>query len=328
MTEMEGVERVITYPEVFKIKLGIGEDAFASLRQKKNLEQVLEVFNIAIMGGAGAAAASSSAVATTFFAPAGLLAALGVGATAATPIGWVIAAGVASAGGFFGIRRYLRSGREDRVNVGPKWINTPLDALAVALFDFFAPLGIKVAALDGEMKPVERLLITEYFVREWGYSERFVQLALPELEGNVDTFPIVELVDNLIEFKKQSPDCDFDALSKELTSFLKEVTRADGKLHELEVMFIQWLEITLVRGKPGFWDELHSAVGFNRKSSKKTQGDVASVPGSVSVENAPNGDGYKGSEDEDGPTHETHAPDATWTGRNVRSPLRWVRDQL
>ena len=83
MTEMEGVERVITYPEVFKIKLGIGEDAFASLRQKKNLEQVLEVFNIAIMGGAGAAAASSSAVATTFSAPAGLLAALGVGATAA-----------------------------------------------------------------------------------------------------------------------------------------------------------------------------------------------------------------------------------------------------
>ena len=314
---MEGVERVIEHPLYFKMKLGIGDDAFESWRQKKNLKKILNVLNIAIVGGAGAAL-------VTLFAPAGILVTLGL---AASPVGWMIAAAVASSAGYYGISRYLRSGREGRVRDVPEWINGPLDALAVVMFDFFAPLGIEVAALDGGITDSERRLITEYFVREWGYSERFVQFALPKLESNVETFPIVELVDNLIEYKKQSPDINSDALSEELTGFLKEVTRVDGELHDLEVIFVQWLEITLARGKPGFWNKLHSAVGFNRGSKKKKEG-AGDGEQRGDNRNALNGDDGQGGDDGNGSSQEGQAPDSTLVGRNFQSALRWAKDQL
>ena len=283
---MEDVKRVIKHPLLFKNKLGIGAAAYRSLQQKETGEAILRVLNIATAGGAGAAIAS-------LLAPAGILVTLGL---AASPVGWIIAAGVASSAGVFGISQILRGGREERLRVITTWTNTPLDVLAVALFNFFAPLGIKVATLDGSMTDPERRLITEYFVYEWGYSERFIQLALPKLESNVDTFPIVELVDDLIEYNKLSPDCDYDALSKELTGFLQEVTRADGELHDLEVIFIQWLEISLAHGKPGFWNGLISKVRFGRGSKKETQGNDES--------------------------------DSTLIGRYFPSALRWARDQI
>ena len=265
MTEMEGVERVIENPLNFKSKLGIGEDAFAALRTKKLVGEGVRILDTAGAFGVGAAIASSSTVATTFFAPTGFLAALGIGAAAVTPIGWVIAAGVASTAGYYGISRYLRSGREDRVDIIPKWINTPLDALAVDLFGFFAPLGVKAAAVvDGRMEERERLYIESYFVREWGYSEKFVQAALPKIDSNLEIFNAVDLVNNLIEFQKGNPDCNYDFMSENLVAFLKEVTRADERLDDSEVIFIQWLENMLKAGKPGVLEKFISAVGVNR----------------------------------------------------------------
>ena len=40
MANFDDVDSVIEVPERFKIKLGIGEDAYSSLRMKKNLGQV------------------------------------------------------------------------------------------------------------------------------------------------------------------------------------------------------------------------------------------------------------------------------------------------
>ena len=328
MTNFERVERVIDHPKVFKSKLGIGEDAFASLRKKKLVGEGVRILDTAGAFGVGAAVASSSAVATTFFAPTGLLAGLGIGAAAATPIGWVIAAGVASTAGYYGISRYLRSGREDRVDVVPKWINTPLDALAVVMFDFFAPLGLTAAHVDGLVTDSERKCIKNYFMSEWGYSPEFVQNALPDAERNLENLRVVELVNNMIEYKISSPDCNYDALSKELTGFLKEVTRADGELHDQEIIFVQWLEITLARGKPGFWDGLYSSVGFGRRSGKKTQGKGESVPNSVSDLSAPNSDGGRGGEDRNESSQEGHALDSTLVGRNIRRAVHWAQDGL
>lgn len=263
MADFDGVERVIAHPKVFKSKLGIGEDAFASLQKKKLVGEVVRILDTAGAFGVGAAVANLPPVAAIFFAPTGPLAALGIGAAAATPIGWVIVAGVASTAGYYGISRYLRSGWKERVDVIPKWINTPLDALAVVLFDFFAPLGLNVADFDGKVTESERQCIKDYFVNEWGYTPEFVEKALPDTEQNLENISIVELVNKMIKYKISSPDCNYDELSNELTSFLKEVTRADGELHDLEVIFIQWLEITLARGKRGFWDGLRSAVGLS-----------------------------------------------------------------
>ena len=325
---MEGVEYVIEHPLIFKDKLGIGADAFASLRKKKLVGEGVRILDTAGAFGVGAAVASSSAVATTFFAPAGLLAALGIGATAATPIGWVIAAGVASTAGYYGISRYLRSGREDRVDVVPKWINTPLDALAVVMFDFFAPLGLKAAYADGLVTDSERQCIENYFVSEWGYSPEFVRKALPDAECNLENIHVIELVNNMIEYQISNPDCNYDALSKELADFLKEVTRADGELHDQEVIFIQWLEITLARGKPGFWDELYSSVRFARKSEKKTQGESESTPNPDTGEDAATNDGAHGGEDGNGPSKEKRVPDSTLVGRNIRRAFHWTQGGL
>ena len=328
MTNFEGVERVIDHPKVFKSKLGIGADAFASLRKKKLVGEGVRILDTAGAFGVGAAVASSSAVAATFFTPTGLLAALGIGAAAATPIGWVIAAGVASTAGYYGISRYLRSGREDRVEVVPKWINTPLDALAVVMFDFFALLGLKAAHADGLVTDSERQCIENYFVSEWGYSPEFVRKALPDAECNLESLRVVELVNNMIEYQIGNPDCNYDALSKELTGFLKEVTRADGELHDQEVIFIQWLEITLARGKPGFWDEFYSSVGFGRRSVKKTQGEGESTPNPDPVENTTTNDGAHGGEDGNGASQEGRAQDSTLVGRNIRRAVHWAQDGL
>ena len=328
MTEMEGVERVIENPLSFKNKLGIGEDAFASLRKKKLVEEGVRILDATGAFHGGAAVASLPIVAKTFFAPAGILATLGIGATAVTPIGWVIAAGVASTAGYYGISRYLRSGREDLIHVVPKWINTQLDLLAVGMFDFFAPLGLNVAALDGRISDSERRFMTEYFVREWGYSPEFVQKELPDAECNLGNLRVVELVNEMIKYQISNPDCNYEALSEELTGFLQMVTRADSELHDQEVIFIQWLEITLARGKPRFWDELYSSVGFSWRSGKKTHGESESTPNPVSNGNAPNSDSDNDCEDWNGPSKEGRAPDSTLVGRNIRRAVHWAQGGL
>src|SRR6056297_3807623 len=100
----DGVDDVVEDELRFKVKLGIGEDAYTSTRLRK---AVFEAWDVAGVAATGAQVASSALVAQKFFAAPGLLAAMGVG-TAATPIGWVVAASVVSGGAWLGITRYLK----------------------------------------------------------------------------------------------------------------------------------------------------------------------------------------------------------------------------
>ena len=141
----QDIDRIVVEPLKFKVKLAIGEDAYTSLRVKNAVVQAWDVAGVATTA---AVVAKSSVVASTFFAPTGWLAALGIG-TAVTPIGWVVAAGVLTGGAWFGITRHLKKASASKVTVVPKFINTPLDVLALGLFDLMAPLALKVAAVDG-----------------------------------------------------------------------------------------------------------------------------------------------------------------------------------
>jgi hypothetical protein len=146
------VESIIEQPLKFKAKLAIGEDAYSSLRVKNKVVEFWDALGVATTA---ATIANSSAVASAFFAPSGLLAAIGIG-TAVTPIGWVIAAGVVTGGAWVGITRYVKNITPSRVTVIPDFINTPMDVLALALFDLITPLVLKVAIVDGEIHSSER----------------------------------------------------------------------------------------------------------------------------------------------------------------------------
>ena len=322
MAEMEGVEQVIKDSSKFKTKLGIGEDAYDTLRRRKLVEKGVRIVNLGGAFGTGWLFASSPVIAATFFAPTGLLATLGIGAAAVTPIGWVIAAGVASAGGYYGIDRYVRGGRKGRVVTAPVTINTQLKLLAVGLFDFLAPLGLKVAALDGRISDSERRRITDYFVEDWGYYPEFVQKELPDKAHDIENLRVAELVSDMIEYQISNPDCNYEALSEELTGFLQEVTRADGEIHDLEVIFIQWLEIALAKGKPGYLDGLRSAFGLGERDGNNANEERGSDPIPNEGEEAARSDDVQ----YDGPSEGGAQRGLGSAGRSVGRALRWLTE--
>lgn len=228
------IETIVSEPLKFKAKLAIGEDAYTSLRIKNTAWEVWDVVGVA---GTGVWAAKLPAVAS-LLGTKGILATIGLTATA-TPVGWVILAGVLSGGAWLGITRYLKSTVQDRVIVIPNFINTPLDVLALGLFDLIAPLAMKVANVDDRIDIAERKAINSYFVAEWGYDQRFVNEGLAFISSKLDDYRIKDLAQALAELQKQNPDCNYKSMSKEVVSFLKAIIESDGRIDEREEMAIE-----------------------------------------------------------------------------------------
>lgn len=261
------VECVITEPLKFKAALAIGEDAYASLRRGNKVKEWWDM--IGAIGG-GAAAAQSSIVATTFFAPHWLLATFGFG-TAVTPVGWVIAAAVVSGGAWYGIQKVLSSAVDSRITKVPKFINTPIDVLAVSLFDLLAPLGLKVADADGVVTDDERDTLVRYFVRTWGFDERFAKAGIAHLEQHLADFSIEDIARRLAEFKKNSPDCNYEAMSQNILEFLTQVMEADGRIDEAEEMAIESVRAIFSEvGKSTLSKRIDSLSGSVNQTFKKT----------------------------------------------------------
>jgi hypothetical protein len=204
------IESIVSAPLNFKAKLAIGEDAYTALRVKNAVVQVWDVAGVATTA---AVVAKSSVVASTFFAPTGFWAALGIG-SAVTPVGWVIAAGVVTGGAWYGITRHLKSAAANRVTVVPNFINTPLDVLALGLFDLLVPLAMKVAEVDGRIDESRRQLIRDYFVKEWGYDPRFVV----------------------------ARDCNFKLMAREILGFLRNIVEVDGRQDRHDEQAIENIE--------------------------------------------------------------------------------------
>lgn len=233
----EGVDDVVEDELRFKAKLGIGEDAYTSTRIKKS---VFEAWDVAGVAATGAQVASSAFVAQKFFAAPSLLATIGIG-TAATPIGWVIAASVLSGGAWLGITRYLKDDSGKTIVI-PEFINTPLDVLGLGLFDLMAPLAMKVAAIDGHVHESEVEAIRRYFVRRWGYSEQFVDRGLDFVQQKLVDYDIRTAAATLGAFARDNPDCNASVMLADINSFLREVMEADSQIDEREEMAIERVE--------------------------------------------------------------------------------------
>ncbi len=234
----EDIETIVSAPLNFKAKLAIGEDAYTALRVKNAVVQAWDVAGVATTA---AVVAKSSVVASTFFAPTGFLAALGIG-TAVTPIGWVIAAGVVTGGAWYGITRHLKSATRSRVTVVPNFINTPLDVLALGLFDLLAPLAMKVAETDGRIDGPRRQLIRDYFVKEWGYDPKFVVAGTNYIESTLDELSIEQLARTLAEFAAENRDCNFKLMAREILGFLRNIVEVDGRLDPQDEQAIEKIE--------------------------------------------------------------------------------------
>ncbi len=222
----EDIESIVSAPLNFKAKLAIGGDAYTALKVKNAVVQAWDVAGVATTA---AVVAKSSVVASTFFAPTGFLAALGIG-TAVTPVGWVIAAGVVTGGAWYGITRHLKSATRSRVTVVPNFINTPLDVLALGLFDLLAPLAMKVAEVDGRIETSRRQLIRDYFVKEWGYDPKFVVAGTNYIESTLEEVSIAQLAQTLADFAAENRDCNFTLMAREILGFLRNTVEVDGGL--------------------------------------------------------------------------------------------------
>ncbi|MFC1560487.1 TerB family tellurite resistance protein [Pseudomonadota bacterium] len=242
----KGITRIVQDPIRFKLKLDIGEEVYTSLRMKKYFLDALDAGTGAFTG---VGVATSTTVASTFFAPAGFLGAIGIGA-AATPVGWAVTAGIIGAGLSVALGKYFVRGSSSRVRTVPDFINTPLDILALGLFDSIAMLSVKVATIDGEFADSERNLIKQYFSSEWGYDLTFIEVGLSEIEKASVEFSIKQVALNLAEFKKRNPDCNYSSMAKEIIRFLTEISEADGVLDEREEMAVERVK--------GIFDEVGS----------------------------------------------------------------------
>jgi tellurite resistance protein len=240
-----GIDRVVADPLRFKLRLGIGEDAFATLRLRKTLQELWDVGGVA---ATGATAAASPLVATTLFsstATGGLLSLLGLGTAAATPVGWVVGAAVASGGAYYGVTRLARNWTGACVDTIPKFLNTPIDLLAASLLDLVGALALRVAAMDGQIDEAERAAIERHFIRDWGLDPAYVTAALDLLAQSVEEGRVKDLARALASFQAENPDCNPAAMQAELMQFLSDVVAADGVLDEREELALEAIERVL-----------------------------------------------------------------------------------
>jgi len=239
--DMAQVGQVIAAPLTFKAQLGIGSDAYTSIWLGSRLQTLWDVGGVA---ATGAGIAKSGTVATTFFAGGGWLSTIGFGGAAATPIFWVVAAAVTSAGAYYGITRLLKDYGADRVTEVPHYINTPLDVLAISLFDLMAALGLKVAAADGQVTSDEEVEIRAHFVEDWGYSKAYVDAAMAVLSENAHENRLDDAARAFVDFSENNPDCNAPLMRKKLVGWLTEIAHADGQFDEREEMAIDRIEMT------------------------------------------------------------------------------------
>lgn len=235
LAKFEGVSQVIADSLRFKRKLAIGEDAYTSIKLGRAISKIWDVGGVA---ATGAGVAASGTVAGTFFGSTGVLASLGLGAAAVTPVGWVVAAAVVSGGAYYGVTNMIGRYAGSRVEVIPRYINSPIDQLGAALLDMMGALSLKVASMDGRIDPVERGAMTDYFVSEWGYDSDYVARALEVLEEGGLTQPLKPMTRAIAKFVKDHPDCNFEAFRAEIMLLLREVAEADGVLDEREELAI------------------------------------------------------------------------------------------
>ena len=229
MNRSDEPEEVIAHDLVFKGRLGIGEEAYTFLKRSRNLSAFIHPL---LAGGAASGAAASSVVAGALFPATGFgsaLAAIGIGAGAVTPIGWVVGAGLAAGGAYVGVRKLLDNKKDKWVVVVPTSITTPLDLLGVELLHRMLPLGLKIASADGRIIDSEMEEIADHYEKDWGYSRDFVIKTMEEIKEDVENLSYEEFAKSLSDYCDKNRDCDRGTIVDFLLDHLKEILEIEDE---------------------------------------------------------------------------------------------------
>ena len=253
------VECVVRDHHQFKLKVGLGEEAYASLRITRHLQELWDV---------GGAAAAGAGVAKTLLAASGPLAVFGLAAS--TPVGWLFGAALLSGSTYYGVMRMIKVAHRNRVDVIPKFISSPIDLLGATLFDQMGGLAIKVGSLTGAMSPGKKAFLIERVYRQWGINPDYARLALPLIQQSVSNLRLKAMTQELVRFQIDNPDCNPQAMRADLYDFVQAVAQAEGEIGELEELALEAIDSVMDR-------ELSARVRLGRSAEgmANTVGTVA-----------------------------------------------------
>lgn len=229
MRELDQAQQVVACELTFKVKLGLDESTIGPLKLQSNLQKLWDVGGAAATG-AGLAASSKVA---GLFASGGWLSSIGLGASATTPVGWIVLAGVVTGGAYYGILGRLRKQSESAVITLPRYLNTPLDLLGASLFDQFAGLAIKASLFAGQFDQHQLERIVGYFVDEWGLDEQYCQGAIGVIESQVRDRKLKDMAEQLAKHQRAHPDCNEKVLLTQVTELLDEMLVGNDEYTEV-----------------------------------------------------------------------------------------------
>ena len=268
---LEGEESIISVPILFKEKLGIGDKAYAFVRARDKLTTFTESIGI---GATASGLAASHVVAGTFFAQQGILASLGL-ATAATPLGWVIGAGMATGAGYLALSSLLERSKDEHVIVTPKYINTPLDIIATALIEMMLPVSLKVAKADGELSSHERRVIVHNYVNRWGYNKDFITRMIQEYEEHLDDVSLSCVADSFNLYCRDNPDCDPASICMKYKEHLAEIATENGQIKQAEQAVLdEFISLLDSASEPGYFNATFENLKSGASSISSSAGAV------------------------------------------------------
>ena len=232
------LDKIIDNDLKFKQKLKIGDSAFKYLKTAKNLKNIGE----ASATGAGIAAITGAG----WYMSMGVLGKFALAAgLATTPVGWIAGAGAAGALGVLGLKKMFGKVGEKTMDNIPKFLGTPLDAVALSVSQIIFPPAIRIACVDNDFCSAERDVIQTYFTNEWGYNNNYVNKTIDLYSQKTSAIDYRLFKDMLNKICSTTKELKKDKIINDLLSFLEDVIRADGKVTPEESNEFEYLKLIL-----------------------------------------------------------------------------------
>ncbi|MFC1513452.1 TerB family tellurite resistance protein [candidate division KSB1 bacterium] len=241
--ELSNTKKILDDSLRFKMKMNFSDKEYKKLN---NAELAVDFF-LASLGGVGGALGATG----LWLSSLGIMGQLGVMlGLSTTPVGWIIGGAITGAVTIGGASHYLKKGihkikDKNMINI-PKFINTPLDALALNIATLLVSIGLKIAYSDKDFNIEENDKIVNTLSNKWGYNVLFLADLLSERERKLSNFTYdeVKALSEEISHLEIADDVKH-SFKTNLVTWMNEIMSADGKLLDCEKQEIERLNEAL-----------------------------------------------------------------------------------